>query len=114
MYYTVKEGDTLIKIAQEFYGRSNLWTEIYEANPEVIVLVPGVNILIPAPKNFEYIPEIDSSDNELTGNIIIQNTGAKSKNYIQNYLNFLSSSWAYLRIKLFPGYSNTISSVSES
>ena len=36
MKYVVKPGDTLSKIAQEFYGDTNRWREIYEANRDQI------------------------------------------------------------------------------
>ena len=31
-YYTVKRGDTLSKIAEEFYGDKMLYPQIFEAN----------------------------------------------------------------------------------
>lgn len=31
-YYTVKKGDTLSKIAEEFYGDKMLYPQIFEAN----------------------------------------------------------------------------------
>jgi nucleoid-associated protein YgaU len=36
MKYVVKSGDTLSKIAQEFYGDANRWREIVEANKDQI------------------------------------------------------------------------------
>ena len=34
--YVVKAGDTLSKIAQEFYGDASRWNEIFEANKDQI------------------------------------------------------------------------------
>ena len=34
--YTVAEGDTLGKIAEQFYGDPNLWRRIYDANRQAI------------------------------------------------------------------------------
>ena len=34
--YTVREGDTLGKIAQEMYGDASLWPMIFEANKDQI------------------------------------------------------------------------------
>ena len=51
-YYTVKSGDTLSKIAQEYYGDSSDYNKIFEANREVIgdpdKIYPGQQIRIPA------------------------------------------------------------------
>ncbi len=47
MFYTVEDGDTLFKIAEKFYCDRAQWKSIYTANPEVIVLVPGTELLIP-------------------------------------------------------------------
>lgn len=33
--YVVKRGDTLFKIAQQFYGDGNKWTNIRKANPRI-------------------------------------------------------------------------------
>ena len=35
-FYTVQEGDTLIRIAIRFYGRPSAWHQIHEANKVVI------------------------------------------------------------------------------
>jgi len=35
-YYEIKSGDTLGKIAQEFYGKASAYPKIFEANREVI------------------------------------------------------------------------------
>lgn len=51
-YYTIKSGDTLSKIAQEYYGDPNAYNKIFEANREVIgdpdKIYPGQQIRIPA------------------------------------------------------------------
>ncbi|MEG4960311.1 MULTISPECIES: LysM peptidoglycan-binding domain-containing protein [unclassified Microcoleus] len=50
--YTVKEGDTLYGIAEQFYGDGNEWEQIYLANQEVIgdnpdLILPGQQLTIP-------------------------------------------------------------------
>jgi len=48
--YTVKPGDTLQSIAQEFYGNSQLWNKIFQYNQDKIkrgLPVPGTTIIIP-------------------------------------------------------------------
>jgi len=49
--YTVQKGDTLWKIAKQFYGKGSAWTRIHEANKDVIddpdVIQPGWNLRIP-------------------------------------------------------------------
>jgi len=49
--YVVKAGDTLRKIATEFYGDGTKWVEIYKANRAVIkdpnFLYPGLELKIP-------------------------------------------------------------------
>ena len=51
-YYEIQSGDTLWKIAKQFYGAGNRYTEIFEANREVIKdpdkIYPGQKIRIPA------------------------------------------------------------------
>ncbi|WP_412063362.1 peptidoglycan-binding protein LysM [Rubrivirga sp. IMCC45206] len=51
-YYTIKSGDTLSKIAKEYYGDANAYNKIFEANREVIgdpdKIYPGQQIRIPA------------------------------------------------------------------
>lgn len=47
MFYTVEDGDTLPKIAEKFYGDRTYWATIYDANENVVVLVPGVELVIP-------------------------------------------------------------------
>ncbi len=53
-FYTVKSGDTLSKIAREFYGNANLYNEIFEANKPMLThpdkIYPGQNLRIPADK----------------------------------------------------------------
>jgi len=50
-YYIVQQGDTLSKIAQQFYGNANKYPRIFEANREVIkdanLIFPGQKIRIP-------------------------------------------------------------------
>jgi nucleoid-associated protein YgaU len=55
MLYTVETGDTLFKIAEKFYGDRICWQVIYNANPEVIVLVPGIELVIPKYCDYHYI-----------------------------------------------------------
>jgi len=47
----VQPGDTLSLIALRYYGDSNRWTAILEANPESLsdanALVPGMTLIIP-------------------------------------------------------------------
>jgi len=49
--YTVNKGDTLSKIAKEFYGSANRWHEIYDANRDQIsnpdLIKPGQVLKIP-------------------------------------------------------------------
>jgi nucleoid-associated protein YgaU len=50
--YTVKKGDSLSKIAKEFYGDAKQWKKIYEANKDVIgnnpdLIKPGQEYVIP-------------------------------------------------------------------
>jgi len=51
-YYTIESGDTLSKIAKEYYGDANAYNKIFEANREVIgdpdKIYPGQQIRIPA------------------------------------------------------------------
>jgi nucleoid-associated protein YgaU len=50
-YYTIQSGDTLSKIAQQFYGSATKYPKIFEANREVIkdpdLIFPGQKIRIP-------------------------------------------------------------------
>ena len=48
MHYTVEHGDSLLKIAEKFYGDSRQWQVIYDANPYVIVLLPGTVLFVPS------------------------------------------------------------------
>ena len=61
MKYVVKSGDTLSKIAKEFYGDANRWREIHEANKEQIenpnLIRPGWELLIPGLDEGEDEPE---------------------------------------------------------
>jgi nucleoid-associated protein YgaU len=51
-YYIIKSGDTLSKIAKQYYGDANKYPVIFEANREVIknadLIFPGQKIRIPA------------------------------------------------------------------
>jgi nucleoid-associated protein YgaU len=50
-YYLIEKGDTLSKIAKQFYGDANKYPRIFEANREVIkdanLIFPGQKIRIP-------------------------------------------------------------------
>jgi nucleoid-associated protein YgaU len=49
--YTIQSGDSLSKIAKQFYGDAKQWPKIYEANKDVIknpnLIYPGQKIKIP-------------------------------------------------------------------
>ncbi len=50
--YTVKSGDSLSKIAKQYYGDAQQWKKIYEANKDVIgsnpdLIHPGQTYRIP-------------------------------------------------------------------
>jgi len=49
--YTIQSGDSLSKIARQFYGNANDWQKIYEANKDKIkdpnLIHPGQKIIIP-------------------------------------------------------------------
>ena len=51
-HYTVKSGDTLSKIAKQFYGDAAQWKRIHEANrakiPNPDLIHPGDELVIPA------------------------------------------------------------------
>lgn len=51
LYYTVKSGDSLSKIAKQYLGDAMAYTKIFEANREVIkdadLIYPGQKIRIP-------------------------------------------------------------------
>ena len=51
-FYTVVKGDTLSKIAKEFYGNANAYMKIFEANKPMFShpdkIYPGQNLRIPA------------------------------------------------------------------
>lgn len=50
-HYTVKKGDTLSKIAEQFYGDKMLYPKIFEANRDVLKdpnkIKPGQKLRIP-------------------------------------------------------------------
>lgn len=50
--YTIEKGDTLSKIAKEQLGSANAWTQIFEANRDVLDdpdrIFPGQVIKLPA------------------------------------------------------------------
>ena len=49
--YTIERGDTLSRIAVQFYGNAGDWKKIYEANRSTIknpdLIYPGTKIIIP-------------------------------------------------------------------
>ena len=49
--YTIKSGDSLSKIAKQFYGDANQWSKIHKANLDKIkdpdLIHPGQQIIIP-------------------------------------------------------------------
>jgi len=49
--YTIKKGDSLSKIAKQFYGDAKQWNKIFEANKDAIknpdLIFPGQVIKIP-------------------------------------------------------------------
>jgi nucleoid-associated protein YgaU len=50
--YEVKPGDSLSKIAKQFYGSGNEWKRIFEANTDILKdpnkIFPGQKLKIPA------------------------------------------------------------------
>lgn len=50
-FYVVKKGDTLSRIAEEFYGDKMLYPKIFEANRDILVdpnrIKPGQRLRIP-------------------------------------------------------------------
>jgi nucleoid-associated protein YgaU len=54
-FYTIEKGDSLSKIAKQFYGDANKWQALFEANREVIQdpdrIYPGQRIRVPANPN---------------------------------------------------------------
>ncbi|PAX51108.1 LysM peptidoglycan-binding domain-containing protein [Brunnivagina elsteri] len=65
MVYTVETGDTLFKIAEKIYGDRICWQVIYNANPEVIVLVPGVKLIVPKYCYYRYLFSDLTANNQL-------------------------------------------------
>jgi nucleoid-associated protein YgaU len=51
-FYEVKSGDTLSKIAKQFYGDANKYNQIFEANKPMLKdadeIYPGQRLRIPA------------------------------------------------------------------
>ena len=49
--YTVREGDTLSKIARAHYGKASEWPRVYEANRDIIkdpdLIYPGQELRLP-------------------------------------------------------------------
>jgi nucleoid-associated protein YgaU len=49
--HTVVKGDTLSKLAKQYYGNANQWKRIYEANKDAIknpdLIYPGQTFKIP-------------------------------------------------------------------
>ena len=62
MFYTVKYGDTLPKIAEQFYGQRSMWRLIYEANPDIIFITPGITLYIPLPESINE-KEVEKNQN---------------------------------------------------
>lgn len=58
--YTVQKGDTLQKIASQFYGTSRKWQRIYEANRDVLKnpnrVYPGQKLFIPDLEEAQPVP----------------------------------------------------------
>ena len=50
-YHVVQKGDTLSKIADEYYGDKMLYPQIFEANQDILTdpdkITPGQRLLIP-------------------------------------------------------------------
>ena len=50
--YEVKSGDSLSKIAKNFYGNGNAWKTIFDANTDILKdpnkIYPGQSLRIPA------------------------------------------------------------------
>jgi nucleoid-associated protein YgaU len=50
-YHVVQKGDTLSKIADEYYGDKMLYPQIFEANQDILTdpdkIKPGQRLLIP-------------------------------------------------------------------
>ena len=50
-YHVVQKGDTLSKIAEEYYGDKMLYPQIFEANRDLLTdpdkIKPGQRLLIP-------------------------------------------------------------------
>ncbi|KAB8333114.1 LysM peptidoglycan-binding domain-containing protein [Scytonema tolypothrichoides VB-61278] len=87
MFYTVKDGDTLPKIAEKFYGVRSRWQQIYDANPEVIILIPGVKLFIPLTQNM-YDKKLEKNEKIKTyAKLWKSKNMTKSKHSIKN--NFL-------------------------
>lgn len=65
--YTIQQGDTLISIAEKFYGDPKAFTDIFNANQDVILdpynLEAGTEIYIP-PSASEVDREIHSHDRQ--------------------------------------------------
>jgi nucleoid-associated protein YgaU len=49
--YVIKSGDSLSKIAKQFYGDAGAWKKIFDANKDKIqnpdLIFPGQHIIIP-------------------------------------------------------------------
>jgi nucleoid-associated protein YgaU len=50
--YVVKPGDTLTRLAEQFYSSANKWSKIYEANKDQVknpnYIFVGMKLIIPA------------------------------------------------------------------
>ncbi len=62
--YTVAPGDSLSKIAKEFYGKASRWPEIFEANRDQLsnpdLIKPGQVLKIPLDSHAK--PDPDAKD----------------------------------------------------
>jgi LysM repeat protein len=58
-YYTVRSGDTLSKVAKEFYGNANAYMQIFEANTPMLShpdkIYPGQTLRIGCSSGGEFM-----------------------------------------------------------
>ncbi len=66
MHYIVEDGDTLPKISEKIYGDRHRWTEIYNANPQTVVLLRGTALFIPTEVEFQSL--------QLTARALVEST----------------------------------------
>lgn len=71
--YVVKAGDSLSKIANEYYSDADLWTLIYDANRDQIskpnLIVPGMKLKIPPNSSKQSVVKIASSSSSSSSSI---------------------------------------------